>query len=89
MDKPIMNDKPTIMDKPTMDYKRAAENIRAGAGDLPLVTSVLAELLDTLAESSSPTQSVADESPVLAETPPVYPSSDEHPETLTLPQSDA
>lgn len=69
--------------KPTMDYKQAAEDIRAGAADLPLITSVLAELLDTLVEDVETTQADA------VYTDPVYPSSDEHPETLTLPKSDA
>ena len=79
-------------DKPTMDYKQAAEDIRAGAADLPMITSVLAELLDTLvpdtlAEESEPTQ--ADAVYPAEPTQPIYPSSDEHPETLTLPKSDA
>lgn len=76
------------MDKPTMDYKQAAEDIRAGAADLPLLTSVLAELLDTLVEDSETTQAVYPSSDSET-TQAVYPSADEHPETLTLPKSDA
>lgn len=71
------------MAKPTMDYAKAAEEVRSGPADLPQVTRVLAELLDTLVEDVKPTPADA------VYTDPVYPSSDEHPETLTLPKSDA
>lgn len=36
-------------DEPTMDFAKAAEEVRNGPGNLPLVTRVLAELLEHMA----------------------------------------
>ena len=79
MDKPNMDYEP---DKPTMDYEQAAIDLRTGAGDLPRLTSVVAELLDTLAADSKPMQTdmPADSKPMQTDTPP---ESD-----VTLTQSD-
>lgn len=44
----------TTVERSTMDYAKSAAQIRNGPGDLPLVTLILAELLESLVPETTP-----------------------------------